>query len=719
MSAKFKKFADLSARHRRRILARIRARKEALEVHNVHSSSDESNPFNDDVIHETAPFNGDNVLTNQNNEPHNEENNEIVAIVENEQLENNNNAIVNDVGERGGEGGEDVEIERGDIRRRALHMAFLKARLNHTQVKCILDALRAPPFNMQFLPMDPRSMLKTPNLVVTNLISHTAGGEFLHLGFEDIILKKLVSIPADQLPENVTIDFSTDGGQLYKTGSLQFWPIQFRILNIDDKRPMISGVFIGESKPSNPSQFFNPFVAEVMKVINQGGLILQDRVLPLQIKCFIADAPARAFALNHYSHNSAHGCHKCKVVGHRCTVQDFRGTEVFLSIDNDPRTDDEYRAMVDKDHHKGESPLSPFLDLVSKTPVEIMHLVYIGALKKTLDAVIGGKFGFQRLSGRKIDILDSRMKLMRDCCPSDFNRRPEPMSRYSKFKATQLRQLLLYTGPAVFRNVLGNDHYRHLMLLHAVMRLLNRENPPEELLLFCEASLRSYVTLCLYLYKEQYMSYNIHCLLHIVDDVRGLGPIDSYSAFCYENSMPNFRDLATHRPYLALQQYYKRIKEKDQGEQPFHVENQIVTSKKRVAGPLPINILPAMCEQFEKVSIGSIILSTSRRDSCCILRNSEICVIRNIIRVENDIMLIVTKFQQLSSLYEVGYTSNIVGVFHCKRLSNTLTAVSLRDIERKCYRMPLWSNVEGREEEIVENEYICATMITPIVMPPH
>jgi len=44
------------------------------------------------------------------------------------------------------------------------------------------------------------------------------------------------------------------------------------------------------------------------------------------LKCFIADAPARAFILNHRSHTSNRPCSKCKISGTRCEGRyTFRG----------------------------------------------------------------------------------------------------------------------------------------------------------------------------------------------------------------------------------------------------------------------------------------------------------------------------------------------------------------------------------------------------------
>ena len=196
------------------------------------------------------------------------------------------------------------------------------------------------------------------------------------MGFKDGLLRKLKIIPENKLPEHIEIDFSIDEGNLNKGVQWQFWPHQFRIYNISDKRPMIAGVFKGQHKPSNAHDFFDMFTTEINEVIREGGINLNGIKLPLRIRCFIADAPARAMVLNHYSHNSSYACSECVVEGHRSAVPGYRDTMVFLGIRHRLRTSKIYRNCIDEDHHQGESPLSLLpMELTTQVPFEIMHLV--------------------------------------------------------------------------------------------------------------------------------------------------------------------------------------------------------------------------------------------------------------------------------------------------------------------------------------------------------
>lgn len=56
------------------------------------------------------------------------------------------------------------------------------------------------------------------------------------------------------------------------------------------------------------------------------------------------------------------------------------------------------------------------------------------------------------------------------------------------------------------------------------------------------------------------MSYNVHNLLHLVDEVRRCGPLDNYSTFPYEN-MLGFLKKLPKTGYLPLEQGVNRYLE--------------------------------------------------------------------------------------------------------------------------------------------------------------
>lgn len=419
-------------------------------------------PVSDDFLNdeEQNHRNAEAQVDDENVEEGDDDEEEEEDISENSEVDNDHMDEDNNASNSSEDDNDNVPEDIDELKKKALKYAFLSANLKHNQGNILLKTLCTFPFNLAYLPKDTRTLLQTPTVVATRHIQQLAGGEYLHLRLKYTLIRKLESFPVHRLPKTVEIDFSTDGAQIHNSGTTQFWPIQYRIFNSIDKRPVIAGVFKGKEKPSNAFAFFEHFVQEILDIRKEGGILVRNRRLALNIRCFIADAPARAFALQHYGHTSSNACSKCKIESHRSEETSvFGGTMVFSGIRHPPRTDEEYHNMIDEDHHKGPSPLDPILGLVKQVPFDPMHLVYIGNVKKVLHTHIHGKYGRLKLNKRKLDILDSRMITLQLHCPTEFNRRPNKLSMLHHFKATEYRQFLLYTAPAVLQGVFDTEFY--------------------------------------------------------------------------------------------------------------------------------------------------------------------------------------------------------------------------------------------------------------------
>ena len=124
------------------------------------------------------------------------------------------------------------------------------------------------------------------------------------------------------------------------------------------------------------------------------------------------------------------------------------------------------------------------------------------------------------------------------------------------------------------------------------------------------------------------------------------------------------------------------------------------------------------CRQYKKILIGEYAFGVNLRDSCFISTNNEICLIENIAQMDYDeLQFIVRHFRSVQQIYEVGLTSRSVRVYHCTNLSRDLQTLNITDIAHKCYRMPKWSSIEGGEEDIIQNEWISATLLNALSFP--
>lgn len=165
-----------------------------------------------------------------------------------------------------------------------------------------------------------------------------------------------------------------------------------------------------------------------------------------------------------------------------------------------------------------------------------------------------------RLSSLKIKKLSSSRIKMQNCVTNDFVRKPRGIEEYPRFKATELRQLLLYTGPVALKNILSDECYQHYMALNIAMRIILST---DHYLLYVDyaAKLMNYfVKTFEQIYGSHFISHNVHSLLHIVDDYVKFGSLDNCSCFPFENYMKILKQMIRKHD-KPLQQIIKRYDE--------------------------------------------------------------------------------------------------------------------------------------------------------------
>lgn len=165
-----------------------------------------------------------------------------------------------------------------------------------------------------------------------------------------------------------------------------------------------------------------------------------------------------------------------------------------------------------------------------------MHLVCLGVMKKLILLWIGSlkKAPISvRLPNRNVQAISNLLLLLRTSITSDFTRLPRSLHEVPRWKATEYRLFLLYSGPVVLQNMLNKDYYSHIICLHVCFRILLTSNIEIELLHFCEQLLVYFIEKFGKLYGKQFISHNIHGLLHITDDYNQYGSL--CSCFPFEN----------------------------------------------------------------------------------------------------------------------------------------------------------------------------------------
>ncbi|XP_070182273.1 uncharacterized protein [Littorina saxatilis] len=309
------------------------------------------------------------------------------------------------------------------------------------------------------LPKDSRTVMKTPRSLD---VKEIGGGSYFHFGIVAMLTNIVPAFSHLVLRgTRLLIQVNIDGLPLFKSSGIQLWPILGRVCQPFQSEPFVIGLFCGKQKPTILGEYLDDFVSEMGQL--QRGPIdvgLGDPVNDVNIACFICDAPARAFIKQVKGHSGYYGCEKCKQKG------SWEGRVVFTctSIDAPKRENEDFRVRAelrDTNHQIGVSPLLRLsLGMVSQFPLDYMHLVCLGVVKRLLSYLI--KSPVQkglRLGSAVIVEISQCLKSIREYLPREFNRKCRSLDELDRWKATEFRQFMLYSGVVAMKGRLKDVFY--------------------------------------------------------------------------------------------------------------------------------------------------------------------------------------------------------------------------------------------------------------------
>lgn len=152
---------------------------------------------------------------------------------------------------------------------------------------------------------------------------------------------------------------------------------------------------------------------------------------------------------------------------------------------------------------------------------------------------------------------------IRRCISSEFSRKPRTLNDVDRWKATEFRQFLLYTGIIVMKSVLSPNCYNHFVTLSIAIRILADPKLCISFNNYANSLLIWFVSNYGNIYGNEYLSYNVHNLIHIARDVQTFGCLDNFSCFKYENYMQKIKR-KLHQSGKPLEELSNRIFEESQ-----------------------------------------------------------------------------------------------------------------------------------------------------------
>ena len=294
--------------------------------------------------------------------------------------------------------------------------------------------------------VDARTILKTSRIPLNDK-------HFQYFGLVEGLGHKLHS----GLKDNSTIihlQGHIDGIAIHRKSNRSLWPISVRIINCIDDIPFAVACHCG--KPTDIERYLIDFVCELFSLQTRGATYNGIK-FEVNIDSLVLDAQARSMVKCVAGCGATNGCERCCVKGKKiCRRMNFKSQDSTL------RTDKSFREQRDPAHHKGKSPfLKIKKDMIKLFPLDSMHLVYLGVVKRFIDILNGNPLMGKKLKAGKLRhknktkrgntdvavsnsryLSNNQKKEMNDLImkysknlPREFNRKGQRLDNLSNWKA--------------------------------------------------------------------------------------------------------------------------------------------------------------------------------------------------------------------------------------------------------------------------------------------
>ncbi|KAG8230562.1 hypothetical protein J437_LFUL010163 [Ladona fulva] len=551
-----------------------------------------------------------------------------------------------------------------------------------TKVSQLLKLLRSHHCFSEW-PADARTLLSTPRETPIKMI---AGGSYHHIGLKFKINQHLDSYRQLQLVDNLKLQCCVDGLPLSRSTNSQLWPILVSFDEFNEIKPFAVGIYHGNCKPKSAEEYLGDFKAELLEVLNL-GIQHNGKSYKVHISGFILDTPAYSFVTQTVSHTAYYSCRRCV-----CKGKYEDSNVAFNELHCELRTDESFRNQQQEEHHKGHSPFQELtnIDMVRSFPYDYMHLACLGVMRKMLFLFTIGPL-LVRLPSSLLAGLSETLESIAEHIPMEFARKPRTVRDLKRWKATEFRQFLLYTGPFALRKIVSDDVYLHFLCFNFAMRCFvgsrytNHQNIAGKLLLYFVENFKN-------IYGKKSVSHNVHALIHLHHDVSFHGCLERISAFKFEDELQRLKRLVRKKD-KPLQQIIRR--QREMGLKATGVTQCSDLVKKNIE-TLPMGLLEP---EFSRVTVKNVKVSVMKPDNYVFLRDGTLCQVLHIATLNGECHIYGQPFKDITDFYAAPARSSKVGIYLASKLGDP-RVWPINDIASKAVVIPL-KRVHGIQEYYV------------------
>ena len=485
------------------------------------------------------------------------------------------------------------------------------------------------------------------------------------------------------LSKKVTLAINVDGIPIFENSPYyHFYPLLIKILEFPSKI-FTACIFSSEkckdiSLP-HPDIFFSSFIDDLNAIKEKGIETIHGKFDLILSGPIICDAPCRASIKRIVYFSGYSSCERCTVKG------TYIGGHVALDDLSCPRrTADSFRNRVDEAHHKQMeiTLLEKFgINMVDQFVIDHMHCVFIGVTKRLISRWMQSPAGHKKpqLGAFSVQKMSDETEKTSNHIPSEFSRSLEyGLKRISYWKASQLRLFLLYVGPVILKrkSILDKLTYNAFLDLSIAMRLLLTPSQ-EKNIPFIDSLLKNFVTFCQNQYGTDYLTYNIHNLIHLTEDYSRYGNLEKISCFDFESFLGRLKK-CVRSGYKPLQQVAKFASK---------LNEEIICEKTNLK---PECLFVEKDKTCKRIKVNNMVLTQGElgaKDNCVMLNSGQIGIISRIDISSDAFNFDIKLFKSRENFFTSPIPSKNIGILLVDELGEC-TSVSLDQIYSKCAILP-------------------------------
>lgn len=227
------------------------------------------------------------------------------------------------------------------------------------------------------------------------------------------------------------------------------------------------------------------------------------------------------------------------------------------------------------------------------------------------------------------------------------------------------------------------------MTLHVAISILSSDNF-KQFTDYAEELLEHFVLCTKHIYGPEFLTHNIHNLLHITDDVKKFGNLNLFSNFPAENYLQKLKKLV-RKSDNVLPQVIRRLSEEmsipmyslinSNREELFKLEHEYNNG---------ILILGTKSPQYKIANFHHFKLTLNKNNSCCKIICGSIVEIFNIAYCSllEKPVIIGKKYKCIRNFYDNPCFSSLIGIHYIEQLDDNFAYWPLTQVSNKLARYP-------------------------------